>query len=506
MKSRCSVNNCELSVIDELDECILHCAKSGEAWENTENIKDFCIAFKHYIADQTVDTLIYIKKEDILDYIEKIDFHIPDPGKKLIEDFRPEIRNIVFPAEKNQNELNYSHILTHTGSASLKNCTFYSSDIFNVDGNIKFSDCLFKANVHISRKYSEVHDIYRYVSCTFKCDVLIANTDGTTLETDNNLFDDCDFGGTLKISNYSTEGNVFRPTKIPEKILDKLVILSSHFKSKFIVGHVIGKMEIRDSQFYSKFECKHQKNCTLKIENTNFDRIADFYKSRFNNTDIYKCIFRDFVGFEDATFVSDKGISAVFKYTSFYSFTNFRNTNFVCGLNLRDANFEKSPNFLDASINRKNTNRETFRIVKNSFDEVGNKIEGNKYFAEEMRKYRAEVKVSGSSSDKLILAINAKVSDFGQSYWMPIRWILFFSAILAILKCSHQKNFLYKLCPNMPDFIGELINMVNEWAAGFIPLNYFLIDGIEALSILFYGIFATLIWQMIIAIKRHTRR
>ena len=55
---------------------------------------------------------------------------------------------------------------------------------------------------------------------------------------------------------------------------------------------------------------------------------------------------------------------------------------------LENINLKESPNFLNTKIEPKNTNRETFRITKDSFDKIGNHIEANKFFVYEMKKHK----------------------------------------------------------------------------------------------------------------------
>ena len=90
----------------------------------------------------------------------------------------------------------------------------------------------------------------------------------------------------------------------------------------------------------------------------------------------------------------------MFEYVTFLSFTNFRNTTFYSGLNLENSNLKEAPNFLNIDINPKFTNRETFRIIKNSFDKIGNNIEANKFFVFEMNKYEEELKKKPMSQEK----------------------------------------------------------------------------------------------------------
>lgn len=64
-----------------------------------------------------------------------------------------------------------------------------------------------------------------------------------------------------------------------------------------------------------------------------------------------------------------------------------KNTNFK---RLADFYSSQFAHFSDLAAER--TDRETFRIIKHSFDAVGNHIEANKYFAHEMQACRRELR------------------------------------------------------------------------------------------------------------------
>lgn len=75
----------------------------------------------------------------------------------------------------------------------------------------------------------------------------------------------------------------------------------------------------------------------------------------------------------------------------------FRNAKFHKGVDLSKSNFNyvAGANFLGCEIedNKKEkvTNRETFRVIKHCFDSIGNHLEANKFFAEEMKAKKREL-------------------------------------------------------------------------------------------------------------------
>lgn len=87
---------------------------------------------------------------------------------------------------------------------------------------------------------------------------------------------------------------------------------------------------------------------------------------------------------------------------TFLSFVNFRNATFNSGLDLENANLKEMPNFLNVKLLSNNTNRETLRIIKHSFDKVGNHIEANKYFSLEMERHKNDMAGESWSQEKIV--------------------------------------------------------------------------------------------------------
>ena len=161
---------------------------------------------------------------------------------------------------------------------------------------------------------------------------------------------------------------------------------------------------------------------------------------------------------------------------------------------------------MKTNIDEKNTNRETFRIVKSSFDEIHNYIEANKYFSYEMKKYKEELKGTNKTQEKVILFLNEKISNYGQSYVKPIFYMIATSIIYYLLILGYENNILYEIHPSSNGFLEKISSSVNNVSKNILPFSKALKSGMEFVSLLFYIIFASLIWQTLVAVKRHTRR
>ncbi|PKH80300.1 hypothetical protein, partial [Psychrobacter sp. 4Bb] len=189
-------------------------------------------------------------------------------------------------------------------------------------------------------------------------------------------------------------------------------------------------------------------------------------------------------------------------------FSSFRGVKFNSGLDFSKTNLKDTPNFLNVYISPINTNRETFRIIKNSFDDAGNKIEANRFFIEEMKAYRRELKIKGGEwFNRFILFFNRCASNFGGNYILPIIWLVISVVIYSEIIDWHNRFFVENEYFWNRDF-NTLSVRANSIAESFLPFSRFLQgrEGLEFTSLLFYILFVILTWQTIVAVKRHTQR
>lgn len=212
-------------------------------------------------------------------------------------------------------------------------------------------------------------------------------------------FSECTFHSDWKVThawNIRNTGPLFDPAKKKDTRLASLDLKSCTFEERVVISKLKGAAAVvlRSTVFNEKFTLIGGQCRKFVAVDTNFEKLADFYESQFHEFHMEKSIFRDFAGFEKCAFGIDKpGLVTpiTLRYVTFYSFINFREARFNQALDLRATNRQHEPNFLDAAFSPaalNKTDRETFRIIKHSFDAVGNRIEANKYFAHEMQAYR----------------------------------------------------------------------------------------------------------------------
>ena len=467
-----------------------------------------------------------------------------------------EIKDIDFPSN-DEIKIPYETIsvLISIGKLTIFDSIIYFKNL-NINVNIYYNTCEFKNNVLINPFPNIVSsETYRYVRCLFKQRVNVESiNDLDTMYS--NIFENCIFNNGFLVKNLiikkqlikfpdylvafdglkhkgqkrdfykeirksiasynllkvALEGCTieedFKLNGLSDGDLKLLAERGVNIESKDLI---LKNLIIKDTKFQSKIEIKNRIIKRLYFENSNVEKFFDAFGSSFQETYFYKSIFESFAAFEQVKFgIKDNNqatYTAVFKYTTFESFSNFREAKFYSGLDFERVNLKEQPNFLKAIVEKDNTNRETFRIIKNSFDDVGNKLEANKFFAEEMAVYKKELDDDGDKWDRLVYRANEEISDFGRSYIKP-SVLLFLSLIIYTSLLSIHESFFEHYTYFLHPWVDCLSVQANEVAQNLLPFSRFLEkkNGIEFVSLLFYIWFGILIWQIVVAVKRHTQR
>lgn len=276
-----------------------------------------------------------------------------------------------------------------------------------------------------------------------------------------------------------------------------LILEKSNIKNRLVIEKQnIKSLDFSESTFHGKVKVK---NC-IKIDNaiftnTVFKDLADFYKSHFYNVTFDKTMFNDIVVFTESKFYKDVN----FKYTTFEKLALFRKTIFEKTVNFEDSIFKEEANFLNITANM--ANRETARIIKNSFEQQNNIIEANKFYALEMKKKSKELKILESPLEWIVFKLHGISSNHSQSWLLPLFWIMIVSYlyILFSTKFNLIESFLYNLMikKNLLNEIADLINPFSIMTSKD-PMTFGLL--------LFKIIIAYLIYQFIVSVRQNTRR
>ena len=505
----------------------LFCKKTSYSSDRYSNVlQNFYNEFIEYIIANLFENkkslANKLSKENLRNYFKNHTFNNSEYNKILKEiTFVP--INIHFPARDGRDHFDYLKILNLFGEIHFNYCEFYLSHLNLKNVKCFFQDCIFHAEWTLyNYKLLENVDNVIYQSCKFH--KLVSNYIPENQNDQNKLaifenaqFDyTCEFYSNINLNKCHFKNMLFNSNQnnyLNKNNLKQIIFEKCIFDSKFKLNNCnIQIFKIIDTIFKDKFEFKNNILNEFLIENSNFEKIVDLFGSKFKKFKIYKSIFDDFVGFENCQFGTDNKLKeeiATFKYATFLDFINFRNTTFKSGLDIENINIKEAPNFLNINIEFENTNRETFRIIKHSFDKTSNNIEANTYFIQEMKKYKAELKqkpLSENFQEKAVFYLNDWFSSFGQSYIKPILWLIGMVLIYNLIIYGHEQNWLYKIYPSADCYIQFFTNSLNNMTKNILPFAKFLKKDLEFISLLFYVIFSILIWQIIISVKKHTKR
>lgn len=309
----------------------------------------------------------------------------------------------------------------------------------------------------------------------------------------------------------------------------------------------------RNCTFYGNFKINLYKNdklisfenCIFKnnliakyqIFNKDFVLNSCFIEGEMN---IHKSIFKDIIDFSNSKFSDDVDL----QHTTFEKIVNFRESNSKKELNLEDTIFKSNVNFLELKAKMKN--RETARIIKDSFEKQNNIIEANKFYALEMKEREDElerdIREGKNFFEWLVFKIHGLSSNHSQDWTLALFWIInltffysylntqpndkilvfkiIFSFIAIILiTCmiiKIPKNLERRWLTTIPTTIicyvlyGYLVE--TDWSLAEFSKNlnpFSIMRGDEPITLgtlIFKIIIAYLIYQLIISIRQNTRR
>ena len=427
---------------------------------------------------------------------------------------------IYFPRRDGRDYFDYLKLLNLFGQIHFNYCEFYLSSLDLKDVECFFQDCKFYTDWTLyNYNLLANQDNVIYQTCEFYKSVSNYTPENQKKLTvyEYSQFDySCIFKEYLNFDRVVFKNRLFNTEQFNYSDNKHIKILKFNkctFEKEFIFNdYNINEFILNDSTFKDKLEFVNNSIDNINIENTKFEQISIFTKNKFINFHIRNSIFNNNVDFSNSIFGKKDAMKS--EATKFQSVTiekniNFRKTKFYYGLDIPNTTISDLSNFLEADLAIKNTPRDTFRRLKYEFDSIGNKIEANKYFIQEMKKYKEDLKkkpLIGNIQEKIIFNLNDIFSSFGQSYFKPILWLIGFVLIYNFILYGYEQNCLYKIYPSANLYIQSFTNFFNNIAKNILPFAKFLKKDLEFLSLLFYIIFSILIWQIIVSIKRYTKR
>lgn len=421
----------------------LNQSKNKKIWFN-KNEKDFYISFIEYLTS-------------LSELSASTEFNILNGSfVKHLNEKEIEINNIYF----NYFNYEYTKIIKCFKKVNFVNCYFNVNQI-ELESNVFFNKCYFnnddeKINIFVSNyvKSNSSEDVL-FNRSIFKNKIqlnkLSEYIDEKFITVINvNLFTNCELNGLLA-KNIRFKSNFFinKVTLLDEKLYSKLEgeysLINCIFEKEFKIkdSNSIKEINFRETIFQDK--CKIVE---CEIENTIFKQTKFLKLTGFDNTKFEKIDFRNARFFSLVRFNKTRFLQSVnFDYTYFNDYSIFTNANFFNKLNLEKTFFKYPGNFLNIK-NKENEkykidveNRETARIIKDSFEQQNNIIEANRFYALEMKEREKELKWSDNFFDKLVFKFHELSSNHSQNWLLPIFWIVFFGLICSFFEPMNNYTF-----------------------------------------------------------------
>lgn len=257
-----------------------------------------------------------------------------------------------------------------------------------------------------------------------------------------------------------------------------------------------------------EFSIQDNKNeIELSSTSSTFENGAYFQRSVFNNINLKTSIFKEFVSFDQCEFHN-----IILDYVTFEGNVFFKNTKIDTKLDLEYSIFVKEVNFLNIKnkdgekLESKNiVNRETARIIKHSFEKIGNIIEANKFYALEMELKRKELNNLITQECNTIRTLLFKIlpefivfwahkisSNHSQSWTFALFWIIIVS--------------VFGICESNIFTSLEILFKSNDKVQLIFDSFYKLLNIKETTNPILKLSMGYLVYQFIVSVRQNTRR
>ncbi len=469
-KNQCLVQGCDFDKDSGFNKCVLH--------RNNIDLRDipkFYRTLEEYIAIKYASHKC--SYEQIISYFKKTRDEYSD--SLVVNHLTNKITfdNIRFPSEISGP---FFYLLSKFGNIVFDFCSFRFRIIPEYQNDYFFYSCTFYNDIaEFAFPIRETH----YDSCLFKNNYTYNAGTRNLRQSKDPEFNSCAFNELVTLKGLNTDKTLFTQCEIKQisiesSVLDslplfftsKVILLNSTIKSSCTLSaNTINLLDIIGSNIQGLLSVESENIYNFNLKGTTLNSVS------FNN-----CNFTSFPHFSNVTVT---GASSI------------QRTKFFDGLCLKSVTFLNDVSFLDTVINdqfQNNTSRETYRIIKHSFDSIGNTIEANKYFALEMRKAYEELswKKVKDIPDKFLMWFNKITSDYGQKWWLTVIWILGSALLIHLFSSIDPFNF----------------EVLNGMASVIIPYKEIIGESHQMSKLLTFAWFSILLYQLIVALKRKTRR
>ncbi|WP_323591114.1 hypothetical protein [Aliarcobacter butzleri] len=345
--------------------------------------------------------------------------------------------------------------------------------------------------------------------------------DGYLLELKNIVYPLHNFSNFEDVDIHFEQSKFLNDVILRSKDISFIQFFDCKFFSNFCTSGNLGNFDKELILRNCIFEVNNNAQTSFNLGNTNFQKFVDLRESKFHiNVNL------DDSSFEDNVF--------------------FNQCKFSYELNLEDTIFYEKADFFKINLEKGVSNRETARIIKDSFEQQNNIIEANKFYALEMKEREDElerdIREGKNFFEWLVFKIHGLSSNHSQDWTLALFWIInltffysylniqpndkilvfkiIFSFIAIILiTCmiiKIPKNLERRWLTTIPTaivcyvFYGYLVE--NDWQLLEFSKNlnpFSIMRGDETITLgtlIFKIIIAYLIYQLIISIRQNTRR
>jgi hypothetical protein len=256
----------------------------------------------------------------------------------------------------------------------------------------------------------------------------------------------------------------------------------------------INQITIKDSVFKKDFAIYNTKINTITIKNVDFEALSEFNEVTFQEQfDLSEITYKGFALFDKCIF----NTKAKFEYIIFEKFVSFRGSLFNKGLNLDYTSGDKEINFfgikgLESKESRKNTSRETYRIIKYNFEKIGNKIEANYYHTLELARHRNGI-WKHSLLDGIVSFFHWLSSNYSTNWLLSLFWI-FIISICTNLSLGNDLIILNKIQFECIFKYINILSSINDFN------NSYMIMVLNKVSL------GYLYYQFLTAVRKDTRK
>lgn len=357
-------------------------------------------------------------------HCDKTKYHKEENGKQKCQE---NVLNLFEKAFENHSE-NYSNKI------SLKDVHFPANSLLKLMYKLNKTDisiirCKFYGDEELILNKKDIESIYFYKNTTKY------NFKFSEMQTKNLVIQACDFAR-LEISgskiNRFTISNYFLEIEKEKQInIEEIFINRTEIDNCNIAKIELNNFYIKKSRISKMFFSELIGDNLILRENVFLDRLF------FSNTKLQNCI--------------DLETTSIPQNTIFFG--------------LKFINLE---------------NRETARIIKDSFEKQNNIIEANKFYALEMEKREKELDFKKDFFEWLVFKIHRLSSNHSQDWLLALFWILSFTFTFLTMDFVNTHYLTHTV-----DYI--LIDMIIF--LGFVYGNYLIIEYEKINKFLYIGIY-----------------